>query len=84
MSHEKATTWAAISRNLTPSVSSGLPPSFIMLGRANILGNLDTKPLADPGTASGEVLQTQSQLNAVARARAIITASDADHIVRTG
>ena len=55
-----------------------------MLGRANISENLDTKPLVEQGTASDEVLQTPNQLIAVARARAIIMASDAEHIIRTG
>ena len=83
ISDKRAMICAAISRNLSPSVKSGLSPSQIMIGRSDLLSSMETRAI-NPNDGMSETNAAQVQLMAIMEARNCVIAADSNFIIQAG
>ena len=80
ISHERAFVWAAISRNLSANVNSGMSPSMAMLGRSALLESLEARTMPPLGVEMNPA--AKEQIASVARARGKVMESDSKNTTR--
>ena len=77
----RALLWATMSRNLAPNFRSGLSPSYIMLGRSNLLDVMESKVFEQVTDENREMLSAQLQLSAMVAARNRVMKTDAQFAI---